>query len=201
MENYFEKTRAIGANLDEGIIKLQETWKMPHLLLHKNNEEDKVVAKKLVETLKNELATLRANVEQSVKEISYIKESHSAFLEETNNAVMTLQEDVDIIKTLFCDNGYVEESKEPEIAAINKKLEMMSVNSNVPSTTESTDENIKMFDNSSYPMIDLEQAGYLPISDEFAYDSPTHDHHERATTNNPPIEPLYSPYYYKMMKK
>lgn len=58
-ESYFESIRTVGSNLDEGIARLQETWKMPHLLLCKSNHEDQATAKKFVENLRNELKLLK----------------------------------------------------------------------------------------------------------------------------------------------
>jgi hypothetical protein len=61
-EYYFKNLRIAGANLDDGIFKLQEIWKMPHLLLCKNNEEDQIVAKNVVENLRNELNLLKVKL-------------------------------------------------------------------------------------------------------------------------------------------
>lgn len=58
-EGYFESIRTVGSNLDEGISKLQETWKLPHLLLCKNNHEDQATARKFIENLRNELKLLK----------------------------------------------------------------------------------------------------------------------------------------------
>ena len=58
---YFENMKIKGSNLDEGIAKLQELWKMPHLLLHKNNEDDHAAAKKIVEQIRNEMLLLKVS--------------------------------------------------------------------------------------------------------------------------------------------
>lgn len=61
-ENYFDNIRTVGAGLDQGIAKLQETWKMPQLFLCNHNEEDQQTAKKLIENLRNELQLLKVYI-------------------------------------------------------------------------------------------------------------------------------------------
>lgn len=58
-ENYFGNIRTVGASIDQGIAKLQETWKMPHLFFCKSNETDQISARKLVENLRSELNILK----------------------------------------------------------------------------------------------------------------------------------------------
>ena len=58
-ENYFDNIRTVGATLDDGIRKLQETWEMPPLLLCKSKEEDHIAAIKLIEKLRDELRHLK----------------------------------------------------------------------------------------------------------------------------------------------
>lgn len=58
-ENYFGNLRKVGASVDEGLTKLQDTWNMPHILLCNSSDETQNIAEKLMENLKKDLQLLR----------------------------------------------------------------------------------------------------------------------------------------------
>ncbi|OXU25441.1 hypothetical protein TSAR_015704 [Trichomalopsis sarcophagae] len=127
-ENYFDNIRTVGAGLDQGIAKLQETWKMPQLILCNQNEEDQQTARKLIDNLRNELKLLKATIDENKAAVQCLRETQTQFLEESTRAIKCLKEEVDDIKVLFAENGYVEDPVEDDLSILNSQLESLFVN-------------------------------------------------------------------------
>ncbi|XP_014212036.1 uncharacterized protein LOC106641956 [Copidosoma floridanum] len=203
-EDYFKNLRTVGTTLDEGIANLQEVWKMPNLLLCKSNEEDQVAAHKLVDNLRSELRQFKELIAENKVEISTLRETHTQFLEESTIAIKNLKDEVDEIKVLFLENGYVEEDcPEPDLSVLTHQLESLSFNNSNPSFVKDCNGAVDS------PMCEGASNCDSPMSMRESVAQP-------ATPNNDPYggvskrsvmderlmdSPLYSPYYYKITKK
>lgn len=232
-KNYFKKLRTVGTSLDEGIAKLEETWKMPQLLLHnRNNEENQVEIRKIVVNLRNELSLLKVcsslqvhlvsnndagfmisyiyqfcylifqeNVEGSKKDLASQKQIHTQFIDELIQETKELTEKVDEIKTLFMENGYVEELTS-STSALNSQLESLSVDNSNNSILKESDilAESSACDSNSYcdsPVTSRDSCDIqTPSRDNFSLGSM-----KKKSADQRPTEPIYSPYYYKNLKK
>lgn len=131
-----------------------------------------------------------------------MRETHAQFLEESTKEIASLKEEVDDIKILFAENGYVEEASDNDLdlSILNSQLESLSVGN--------SSSLVKNLDNSNESFM---------CNNGSLYDSPMRDTtfepenssnmttfgsaQKKSYINERPMEPMYSPYYYKMMKK
>ncbi|XP_011505588.1 PREDICTED: uncharacterized protein LOC105368300 [Ceratosolen solmsi marchali] len=198
-EHYFKDIRTIGANIDEGVLKLQEAWKMPHLLLCKSNEEDQIAARNLVENLRSELNILKKTLRESQLEITRLQKIQTQFLDETVEAIRILKEEVEDTKILFAENGYEEEPTDENLVIFNNQLESLSIRNNDSFvknsdniTETSTYENALLYDSGTNDSVDNDTS----ITNNVSVGSL-----QKSLLKEQPVKPVYSPYYYKLLKK
>ena len=111
-----------------------------------------------------------------------------------------LKEEVDDIRVLFAENGYVEEPMRDDLSVLNRQLDSLSVSTNNNSLLQHSEDMSHSYnDNASF-----ENHSYT-LNDDVNIQSPTNNvclsSMPKKLLNEKPVEPNYSPYYYKMMKK
>ncbi|XP_058798367.1 uncharacterized protein LOC131668317 [Phymastichus coffea] len=198
-ETYFGNLRKVGANVDEEITKLQDIWNMPHVLLCNNNEETQNIAKQVVENLKTDLKQLKDDIEESRKFIISLEEASTQELEEKIEEVTTLEKELEEIKVLFVENGYVEEAIESDFVDLNNRLKSLSSNNSSLFINDVSDLiNSPLLENNCLNDFEIRESinSKTPIKN-ISYDNIR----KPIPINEPPMEPIYSPCYYKIIKK
>lgn len=129
-----------------------------------------------------------------------MRETHAQFLEESTKEIASLKDQVDDIKILFAENGYVEESSgnDFDLSILNSQLESLSVSNTSSIVKNSGDSsesyscnNGSLYDSPMRDSIDSENTANMTFGSA----------QKKSCLNERPIEPVFSPYYYKMMKK
>lgn len=132
--------------------------------------------------------------------VAHLRETHTQFLEESIKEIANLKGEVDDIRILFAENGYIEEASDNDLdlSILNSQLESLSVgnaNSFVKNTDNSNESftcnNGSLYDSPMRETVDSENSVNMTLSSA----------QKKSHLNERPMEPMYSPYYYKMMKK
>lgn len=59
-QKYFENIRHDAGKVDEGIVKLEETWRLPHLMFIKGDDPESYgESRKILENIKNEILSIK----------------------------------------------------------------------------------------------------------------------------------------------
>lgn len=134
-----------------------------------------------------------------------MRETQTHFLEESTRAIKCLKDEVDDIKILFAENGYMEDPVEDDLSILNSQLESLFVNDNSSFLKDSNNiTESSVCDNASSMCIDESSTA---SSESFNVGTPPMNNISRGLLNkklllgDQPTEPHYSPYYYKMIKK
>ena len=107
--NYFEKHIRLARDLDDGIDKLNRTWKMPQLLIGHSGECTEET-KSQIEIVRNTIQSTKRKIEEDLinmkKYESQDSESIEKLLEETEATCASLKEQCDNLETVFAEYGY-----------------------------------------------------------------------------------------------
>ena len=107
--NYFDKQIRLARDLDDGIDKLNRTWKMPQVLIGCSGECTEET-KSHIEIVRNTIQSTKKKIEEDLINMKEFKsqgsESIEQLLEETEATCASLKEQCDDLETVLAEYGY-----------------------------------------------------------------------------------------------
>lgn len=135
-------------------------------------------------------------VEESKTAVASIRQGHTQFLMETGEAIRNLKEEVNDMKILFTENGYEADATAIDVSSLNDQLELLSVSNSFTRNSDNTAESFACSNSSENEAVNTNS-----ICESTPGNISLNGVHKRSLLNERPMEPQYSPYFYKMMKK
>ena len=217
--NYFEKHINLARDLDDGIDKLNRTWKMPQLLIGHSGECTEEI-KSHIEILRNTIQSTKRKIEEdliNMKEYEFQgSESIVQLLEETEATCASLKEQCDSLETVLAEYGYHYDK--------NDTLDLTNGNSSKESNQHSTAglgylEEVEFTPNlgwkckvkqnqQSTPLSNIRSVSHTTatslinnLSQILEDTSITYRDSVGTPIRERPQEPIYSKHFYKILKK
>ncbi|XP_043256234.1 uncharacterized protein LOC122399544 isoform X2 [Colletes gigas] len=212
--NYFEKLVVQARQLDDGIEKLSETWKLPHVLVGRftgSTEE----ANSHIEALWNDIRKTEEGIEELLSKRNGFQSPNSVFMEEflqeTKETYQSLKEQSDFLESVLAEHGYHYENN-----PLDDNLNNDISNQCLLEETKHSEAAVTPNFNSNYGVKQRQQetpasnGSYTPYSIAthmtnssalFSGDTSIHRDNLYTPFKERPQESVYSTHFYNLLKK